>query len=341
MYKTSLIITTINKPNHNMRMYDEGCKKNKWNFIVVGDKKTPKNFKLPHAEFINYKRKFNNITFSEKCPINTYARKNIGYLQAIKNNSEVIVETDDDNSPLKNFFHPFSLYSESQTIHKNGDWINIYNYFVNKKNINKIWPRGLPLEKIKKSNNEKIIKKRKKKNLIIQSLCNGNPDVDAIFRLLNPKKENFKFIKNKKFFISNKSYVPFNSQSTIWHFQAFPLLYLPVTCTFRSTDIWRSLIAQIILNYDDKLVLFQSPTVFQKRNKHDLMKDFESEVPVYLDSRKIINLLKNIKFKKGPKKYLDNLLKSYEILVENNIFKKKEITYLKSWINDFKKIKSI
>ena len=55
----------------------------------------------------------------------------------------------------------------------------------------------------------------------------------------------------------------------------------------------------------------------------------------------IINLLKNIKFKKGPKKYLDNLLKSYEILVENNIFKKQEITYLKSWINDFKKIKSI
>ena len=121
--------------------------KNKWNFIVVGDKKTPKNFKLKHAEFINYKRKLEDITFSKKCPINTYARKNIGYLKAIRNNSDVIVETDDDNFPLKNFFHPFSLYSESQTINKNKDWINIYNYFVNKKDINKIWPRGLPLEK--------------------------------------------------------------------------------------------------------------------------------------------------------------------------------------------------
>ena len=76
MYKTSLIITTINKPNHNMRMYDKGCKKNKWNFIVVGDKKTPKKFKLSHAKFINYKKKIDDISFSEKCPINTYARKN-------------------------------------------------------------------------------------------------------------------------------------------------------------------------------------------------------------------------------------------------------------------------
>ena len=315
--------------------------KNKWNFIVVGDKKTPKKFKLSHAKFINYKKKIDDISFSEKCPINTYARKNIGYLKSIKNNSELIVETDDDNSTLKNFFIPFSLYSESQIIHKNNEWINIYNYFVDKKYIDKIWPRGLPLDKIKKDNNEKIIKKRKKKNLVIQSLCNGNPDVDAIYRLMNPKIENFKFIKDKKFFISKKSYVPFNSQSTIWYSDAFPLLYLPVTCTFRSTDIWRSLIAQIILNSDDKLVLFQSPTVFQDRNKHDLMKDFESEVPVYLENRKIINLLKNIKFKKSPKKYLDNLLKSYEILVKNKIFKKQEITYLKSWINDYKKIKPI
>jgi hypothetical protein len=338
MYKTSLIITTINKPNRNMRMYDMDCKKNNWDFIVVGDKKTPKNFKLPNAKFINYKRKIKEISFSNKCPINTYARKNIGYLYAIKNNSDVIVETDDDNAPLKNFFSPFYLYSNARTIHKKEDWINIYNYFVDKKDLNKIWPRGLPLEKIIRSKNEIIIKKRNKKNLVIQSLCNGNPDVDAIFRLMNPQKKNFKFIKNKKFFVSKKSFVPFNSQSTIWHKDAFPLLYLPVTCTFRATDIWRSLIAQIILNSDNKHILFQSPTVFQDRNIHDLMKDFESEVPVYLESQKIINLLKNIKFKNDPKKYLDNLLKCYEILIKNKIFKKEEIFYLKAWISDFKRI---
>jgi hypothetical protein len=340
MYKTSLVITTINKPNQNMKMYARACKINKWNFIVVGDKKTPKNFKLIHSEFINYKKKIYDISFSKACPTNSYARKNIGYLYAIKNESQVIVETDDDNTPLKNFFLPFSLYSYSNFIYKKKDWINIYNYFVKKKYLNKIWPRGLPLNKITKDSKEKILKKKKQKSLIIQSLCNGNPDVDAIFRLMNSNAKNIEFKKNKKFFISKNCYVPFNSQSTTWYYDAFPLLYLPVTCTFRSTDIWRSLIAQIILNFDNELVLFQSPIVFQNRNKHDLMNDFKSEVPVYLESQNIINLLKNINLKKGPENYLHNLLTCYKILVKNNIFNPQEIIFLKLWINDFKRIKS-
>ena len=155
---------------------------------------------------------------------------------------------------------------------------------------------------------------------------------------MNPEKKNIKFINNRKYFISNKSYVPFNSQSTIWHRDAFPLLYLPVTCTFRSTDIWRSLIAQIILNNDNKLILFQSPTVFQKRNKHDLLKDFESEVPVYLENQKIIKILTNTKLKKGPKNYLSNLYRCYENLVKNGILKKKELSYIDLWIKDYKEL---
>tara|TARA_X000000950_G_scaffold205530_1_gene247242 strand:+ start:18635 stop:19660 length:1026 start_codon:yes stop_codon:yes gene_type:complete len=338
MYKTSLIITTINKPNQNMRMYDKGCEKNKWDFIVVGDKKTPSNYKLSRAKFLSYRKTLENISFSKKCPLNTYARKNIGYLYAIKKKTKIIVETDDDNAPLKNFFSTISFFSNSQTIEKKKDWINIYNYFSKKKDFNKIWPRGLPLEKIKKDKKEKIINRQIKESLIIQSLCNGNPDVDAIFRLMNSEKKNIKFINNRKYFISNKSYVPFNSQSTIWHRDAFPLLYLPVTCTFRSTDIWRSLIAQIILNNDNKLILFQSPTVFQKRNKHDLLKDFESEVPVYLENQKIIKILTNTKLKKGPKNYLSNLYRCYESLVKNGILVKKELSYIDLWVKDYKKL---
>ena len=44
--------------------------------------------------------------------------------------SEVIVETDDDNSPLSNFFKPFKLYEKAKTISNNG-WLNICNYFFN------------------------------------------------------------------------------------------------------------------------------------------------------------------------------------------------------------------
>jgi hypothetical protein len=37
-------------------------------------------------------------------PLNHYARKNLGYLIAIKSGAEIIIETDDDNIPAINFW---------------------------------------------------------------------------------------------------------------------------------------------------------------------------------------------------------------------------------------------
>jgi hypothetical protein len=42
--------------------------------------------------------------YAESCPTRRYARKNIGYLLAIQQGAELIVETDDDNSPLPVFW---------------------------------------------------------------------------------------------------------------------------------------------------------------------------------------------------------------------------------------------
>ena len=319
MYKTSLVITTINKPNKNLRKYAKGCKEKKWQFIIIGDKKTPLNFSLKNSTFVNYKKRIKGINFISSCPINSYTRKNIGYLIAIKNNSEVIIETDDDNSPLPKFFKPFALYEKARTINSN-DWLNICNYFLDKKFSSSIWQRGLPLDKIKKNNTEKISKLTKKKVFIHHTLCNGNPDVDAIFRLMNKSKNNIKFISNKKYFVSKNSICPFNSQSTIWFKDAFPLLYLPSHCSMRTTDIWRGLIAERILKNDNKNILYSSPIVFQKRNKHDLMVDFKDEVPVYLKNNQIVEILKKIKLKKGKNHYSKNLKICYLELVKYKIF---------------------
>ena len=53
MYKTSLVITTINKPNKNLKEYAKGCKKKNWKFIIVGDKKTPSNYNLTNGIYIS------------------------------------------------------------------------------------------------------------------------------------------------------------------------------------------------------------------------------------------------------------------------------------------------
>jgi hypothetical protein len=59
----------------------------------------------------------------------------------------------------------------------------------------------------------------------------------------------------------------------------------------RVTDIWRSLVAQRIAWANGWLVLFHEPTVRQEPNEHNLMADFEAEVPGYCHNRQIAERL--------------------------------------------------
>ena len=169
-----------------------------------------------------------------------------------------------------------------------------------------------------------------------QGVCEGNPDVDAIFRLIN-KKINIQFKKNLNINVK-KSLVTLNSQNTIWFRKIFPLLYLPVTCTMRCTDIWRGLIAQRILQNDNKDIMFFGTTMKQFRNDHNLLNDFEQEIPMYLNDKKINEIISNLKLKKGEKNYLYNLKTCYDSLINQGIISKKEIFFLNAWISDCQKI---
>tara|TARA_Y100000591_G_scaffold329456_1_gene358068 strand:- start:1088 stop:2146 length:1059 start_codon:yes stop_codon:yes gene_type:complete len=330
--KVSLVITSINKQNMAIKNFYKLCYKNNVNFYLVGDKKTPeyknkKNFKFLSLNF-QKKLSFQSVN---KTPINSYSRKNIGYLYAMINGSKIIYESDDDNYPKQNFFTQNLINLKIQQIEENG-FINIYKYF-NKKN-DLIWPRGLPLSELDKTNkSSKKSSTNLRKFIIIQRLCDENPDVDAIYRLIN-NKINIKFLTNKGYYTKKNSYIPFNSQNTIWTSYAFPLMYLPSNCTMRSTDIWRSYIAYYILNKMNKKVLFTSPTVYQKRNFHNLYSDFNLEIPVYRDVQKIIKSLSKVNIYKSRKFILRNLFNCYKQLVKINIFKKKEMDILKSWCND-------
>jgi len=184
--KTTLVVTSINKRNEAIKKFEKLCKKNNTDFIFVADKKTPK-FKYGNdLKFLSLKDQ-ESLPFKvcKKIPINSYSRKNIGYLYSILRGAKEIYETDDDNYPKKNFFSQNIENLKHYRIKENG-FINIYKYFLNKK-ID-IWPRGLPLSKIKTAKKSFIeLKIQSKKFSIIQRLCDENPDVDAIYRLINKK----------------------------------------------------------------------------------------------------------------------------------------------------------
>ena len=110
-------------------------------FVVVGDTKSPSNYNLSGADYLDLPTPSRTpASHSAKlCPTRHYARKNIGYLWAIRQGADIIIETDDDNIPRDGFWLPRRRTITARTASSKG-WCNAYAYFSDAF----IWPRGLP-----------------------------------------------------------------------------------------------------------------------------------------------------------------------------------------------------
>jgi len=115
-----------------------------------------------------------------------------------------------------------------------------------------------------------------------------DPDVDAIYRLTNNTPVYFD--KRDKIVLEERTLCPFNSQNTFFRKETFPLLFLPAFVNFRFTDILRGLVAQPLLWSMGFKLGFGQATVIQKRNPHDYLKDFDSEIPCYLHTELITEI---------------------------------------------------
>ena len=327
--KTALIVTSIAPPNAVLRTLARGCLEQDVDFIVIGDVASPPDFKLEGCRFYGLaEQRELGFSFAIKCPTKHYARKNIGYLEAIRNGASVIIETDDDNIPIEGFWKERSRRQAVNAISDAG-WVNVYRYFTDAN----IWPRGLPLDHIQTAIPAfESLEQRDVDCPIQQGLADENPDVDAIYRLALPLPQSFR--KDRRVALCKGSWSPFNSQNTTWWREAFPLLYLPAYCSFRMTDIWRSFIAQRIAWVNDWGILYHEPTVSQERNEHNLMRDFRDEVPGYLNNSAISDALDKLSLPSGADKINDNLLSCYEELIRMELVGKQELDLVEAWIAD-------
>ena len=329
--KTSLVLTSISAPNPALRSLSAGAQVNHIDFIVIGDEKSPQTFDLKGCRFVDLvqQRKL-GFSFAETCPTHHYSRKNIGYLLALRDGAEIIIETDDDNFPRDEFWNKRERLVQADPILHSG-WINAYKYFTDEH----IWPRGLPLDEILKA-----VPRRADSSIfdcpIQQGLADKNPDVDAIYRLTLPLPQSFR--NDKPIVLTSGAWCPFNSQNTTWFRDAAPLMYLPTFCSFRMTDIWRGFIAQRIAWECDWSVSFHAPTVWQERNEHNLMKDFQDEVSGYLHNSRIAGLLAGLKLAKGADNIPANLLVCYEALICAEIFKSSELLLVSAWLKDLEAV---
>ncbi len=112
------------------------------------------------------------------------------------------------------------------------------------------------------------------------------------------------------------------------------LSYLPSTCSFRMTDIWRSFVAQRIAWVNGWSVLFHAATIRQERNSHDLMRDFRDELTGYLENRAICAALERLDLHPGAASVGRNLLRCYELLVERGWLAEAELPLVRAWLVD-------
>jgi STELLO glycosyltransferase-like protein len=325
----SLIVTSIAAPNAVMKELASQCKSRNFTFYVIGDVPSPKDFQLDGCEFFSLERqKATGFQTAELLPLRHYARKNIGYLLAMRNRAGLILETDDDNMPAQEFWRARQVQQRARTLSRNG-WTNVYAYFSE---VN-IWPRGLPLDAVQATlPGYESLKEVEAECPIQQGLADENPDVDAIYRLVLPLPVSFR--KDRRIGLGSGTWCPFNSQNTAWFPTAYPLLYLPSYCSFRMTDIWRSFVAQRISWENGWNVLFSPADVWQERNEHNLMRDFADEVPGYLHNRAIGERLERLSLSSGVENIPDNLVLCYEELVKMGVVDSEEIALVEAWIKD-------
>ena len=282
--KKFIISTTINPPTIAIKKFDNF---KDWTLIVVGDLKTPKNYKLKNGIYLSSKdqnlldRKLSNII-----GWNCIERRNLGIVLAKKYDADVIALVDDDNIPYKDWGKNLlvgkkKLINTYQVKTPVFDPINVTKY----KNL---WHRGFPVNLLDQRKATPIGKK--KITIQVQAdFWNGDPDIDAITRIMFKPK--CKFEKNIFPFYSKKI-SPFNSQNT---FLSSDLLkdYFLFPDQGRMHDIWASYFLQYRRNIN---VVYNKASVFQKRNIHTSAKDLSDELIGLKYTTKLINQMTKNKF---------------------------------------------
>jgi hypothetical protein len=324
------IVTTIQAPTRSMRGLARTLRHARAELLVLGDRKGPQEYALPGTELFTLDRQ-TALPFSllPLLPVNHYVRKNAGYLLAVARGAGCIYETDDDNEPLASWT-PRNLTIRARVV-SGPRWCNAYRHFSD----DLIWPRGFPLDQIRSRVAVKLPGAKRMSTVespIQQGLADLSPDVDALWRLVLDRDIRFKAADSIA--LKPGIWCPFNSQSTWWWPHAYPLMYLPSFCTFRMTDIWRSFVAQRCLWEMGGMLSFHAAEAIQRRNQHNLMRDFADEIPGYMRNDEIVKALEDVSLERGADAASDNLIRCYEALIRCEVFPAKELRLVRAWVKD-------
>jgi hypothetical protein len=285
--------TTINPPTEALKLFAdmEG-----WQLVVAGDKKTPTNWHIPGAIYLSpelqedYDKKL-----SDAIGWNCMQRRNFALLYAYDMGADVVAVVDDDNEPHDSWGKDLMV---GQKV--------VVNYYivdapafdpVGATNYKNLWHRGFPLELLSKRD----YTHSQWTHMIpdVQAdFWNGDPDIDAICRMEHAPECAF---QSRYFPIAGSAMSPFNSQNI---FMAGNLLkdYFLFPGIGRMDDIWASYYVQA----KGAKVAYGKPSVYQKRNPHNLIEDMKAEYLGYEHNLEVVGNTMAM-FKYIPKRAVEAL----------------------------------
>jgi hypothetical protein len=334
-----IVVTSINQPTDQVKHLANSL--HGFKLIVVGDLKTNLNWSLNNTVYMNIQeQKQLGFNIFKSVPFNSYTRKNLGYLFAIKHGAKFIYDTDDDNAPTLDLNSHFNF--KEQDLGLVYDFRvetavpNVYAHFGQPT----IWPRGYPLTHISANFNNSYFAGVRKRSAIQQGVVNGDPDVDAIFRLtksMQYKRINLFFDQSAPSLqLPINKLSPFNSQNTLFAYEAFWAMYLPSTVSFRLTDIWRSYWAQRLMWLTNQTVSFHGPSAYQMRSPHSYLKDFDEEKSMYSQTENLVKFL--LGWKCEFTKFYSCVLDLSSQMAREGFWKIEEVKAIKLWLHDLNSI---
>ena len=197
-----------------------------------------------------------------------------------------------------------------------------------------MWPRGYPLNQINKPYVNDHVYTKRKTSWIQSGLVDGNPDVDAIFKMTRSIDSWSMFdtyapsMQLPKF-----RFAPYNAQNTFYWKEAFWALYLPVTHTFKVTDIWRSYWAQRLIWLLGGSVQFSRPNAsFRQRKNHSYSSDYNEETKLYSQTGALLEFLS--KWECFKTEFYDCIIDLSQQMVDKKFWEQADIRGVQNWLKD-------
>jgi hypothetical protein len=282
-----VVVTTINAPTDAIKKL---AALPDWRVVVVGDTKTPANWAWPNVTYLSVADQL-SLGFSTTQLIKTraYQRKNLGYLYAVQHGAEVIYETDDDNALTLD--HVPVVQDSQSSDASAGTAAHMLEFVSAALTVNhhahfgqpSTWPRGYPLEAIGEPHVD-MVRLAPVAPAVQQGLADGDPDMDAIFRLTRKpvsRRIDFSFEAAPPVALPFGSFGPYNAQNTVFTRAGLWATVLPQTVEFRVCDIWRAYFTQRLLWGTGAQLAFVAPYVYQLRNAHTYHADYVSEKQIF------------------------------------------------------------